>query len=667
MVAKNSAIRSHIKAGIKHLLLRSDGQPRGFLKALFHTFQHVAPLRKCAKKIVLSKEGKPRPFFAPLYSRFKALKEEPVFCNLGNISVKPVVPSARHCTRPRLTVVAMARNESVRAHDIMRHFCALFDRVVLIDHMSEDDTARIALSYDGVENTEVVVLRGEDSGYYQSEYMSACANALLREAKTDWIFFLDFDEILPFSDAIELRQALVDRSDSPLIQMHWHNIALKEFDPVSLQGATGLIGQQPSSFVKVAINVRRVGSAPVLVEQGNHAVHFLNENATIKAKPAFGMMHVPILGFQALKTKIAQGVQALKQTVGKDAILGFHWHEMSAEMETLLSNEELVRCISLYYSRPLKDILEIVQSGKAMEGVREIVLKFAQCEPAQIIEGPLPALQTFTLDTISEVLNARFPVTVCEKKSFILPEPQYHPLPARLENSEVRGQETDAVLAAISANVVCPGLKNNGYIPIIAALLEVYRPRRYVEIGADFETSIFAVCQHMNSNGKYGEAIAVGDWSDAREQERYGDETFKGFKAILGSEFPKIGKFIRGTDAAVSVFREKSVDFLHVNGVRSFKDATDIFGQWRTRLTDDAVVLIQNTNEVTAGLGVWQCFENLREQASASFQFSYGNGIGILAFGLRPRNPVIDLIAHFQSQPEKMEFLFSQLSRKICS
>ena len=55
MVAKNSAVRSHIKAGIKLLLLRSDGQPRKIVQVLFHTFQHVAPLRKCAKKIVLSK------------------------------------------------------------------------------------------------------------------------------------------------------------------------------------------------------------------------------------------------------------------------------------------------------------------------------------------------------------------------------------------------------------------------------------------------------------------------------------------------------------------------------------------------------------------------------------------------------------------------------------
>lgn len=664
MVAKNNAIRSHIKAGIKHLLLRSDGQPRGFLQALFHTFQHVAPLRKCAKKIVLSKEGKPRPFFAPLYSRFKASKIEQVSCNAGDIAIKPIVPSAMDCVRPRLTVVAMARNESVRAHDMMRHFCALFDRIVLIDHMSEDDTARIALSYNGVEDTEVVVLRGEDSGYYQSEYMSACANALLREAKTDWIFFLDFDEILPFSDAFELRQALVDRSDSPIIQMHWHNIALKEFDPVSLQGAIGLIGQQPSSFVKVAINVSKLGSAPIIVEQGNHAVHFLNESTQIEAKRAFGMMHVPILGVQALKAKIAQGVKALKQTVGKDAILGFHWHEMSAEMDTLLANEELVRCISLYYSRPLKDILGIVQSGQAMEGVREIALKFAQCRLVQTSEGPLPSVQTFTLDTITDVLNACFPVTVCEKQPFNLPEPLYHPLPSRLASGET-STLTDALMAAISADVVCPKAECNGHIPVLAALLEVYRPQRYVEIGADSGASIFAVCQHINSNGKYGEAVAIGDWNDIKAGGRFGDDQFNAFKSLLGNKFPKIGKFIRGTDDAVSVFREKSIDFLYIKGVLSFKDAKKVFENWRPRLTNDAVILFQNTNGLSAGLGVWQYFENIRENAAASFQFSYGSGIGILAFGAQQNNPVISLIAHFRSQPEKMEFLFSQLGRKI--
>lgn len=144
----------------------------------------------------------------------------------------------------------MARNEALRADDIMRHFCALFDQVVVIDHNSDDDTAAVVSRYDGHNDTDVVVLRGEDRGYYQSEYMSAAAKALIAEGRSDWIFFLDFDEFLPFSNARDFRQALVSFASADLIHGHWYNLALQTFTEGSIFGAMAQVGPRPSSYAK---------------------------------------------------------------------------------------------------------------------------------------------------------------------------------------------------------------------------------------------------------------------------------------------------------------------------------------------------------------------------------------------------------------------------------
>lgn len=205
--------------------------------------------------------GAVRPFFAPRYAGGE-LEEQSRY--------RPAPPPSVRQGLPKLTAVTMVRNEHSRIHDAMRHFCALFDRVVVIDHRSDDDTARIALGYNGVSDTEVIVLRGEDPGYYQSEYMTACANAMIRESATDWIFFLDVDEFLPFRDAREFRQALTALAAFPLIRMAWRNIALKELDPETVQGIAGFMGPR-SHLAKIAVNVPALGRTDIIVKAGNHA------------------------------------------------------------------------------------------------------------------------------------------------------------------------------------------------------------------------------------------------------------------------------------------------------------------------------------------------------------------------------------------------------------
>ena len=619
-------------------------------------------------------DGRVRPGLMRVYTKLKAaeaisLPRSPLrveaYIRPGFAGQLHTPSVARRCS-PKLTVVAMARNEADRAHDVMRHFCALFDRVVLIDHLSDDDTARIAQSYNGKNNTEVIVLRGLDTGYYQSEYMSACANALIREAATDWIFFLDFDEFLPFLDVKTCKQALVDLADQPIIHMHWYNIALKSFDPPTLQGTTGVISTQASDFVKVAINVPILGSTPVTVCQGNHAVCLAGSDTPQIGTPAFAMFHVPIFGQAALKAKIVQGARALRETTGKDANMGFHWREMSEEIDTLMADEALIHGIALHYSRPLKDIMELVAAGKAMADTHQITLNFAQTEPAQVVAGDMPAVPTFTLDTITRVMEETFPSGAAKKREGRLPIPLYHTLPAPAAQRPSPDLTERALLAATTDIAVRSPSENNGHIPLLFAVLEVFRPRRYVELGADVGASFFAACQHMHANLQYGEAIAVGEWpegnSDAGRRAEY---SFTLFKNILDTHFSRNGKFIRGQADAVSVFEEHSIDLLYIKGQHSFTTMNTLYEAWKSRLTENSVVMIQNTGKYNAGFSVWQFFDKIYKDAAASFHCYYDNGIGVLAFGAPTTNPVISLIEEFHARPEEVELYFSRLNKKV--
>ncbi|MFU8865992.1 MAG: class I SAM-dependent methyltransferase [Rhodobacterales bacterium] len=577
------------------------------------------------------------------------------------------IPSFQQRVGPHLTVVTMARNEAARTHDAMRHYCALFDRVVLFDHLSEDATADIARGYDGVAGTQVLVVRGEDPGYYQSEYMSAAANALLAEGRTDWIFFLDFDEFLTFEDAATFRQALVDVANQEVVHGHWCNLALAEPAGDSLQGADALIGPRVSDFVKIALNARLV-SPGVTVAQGNHAVRLPGCPTDTIGLRAFGLLHVPISGPEALQRKVTQGTKALANTNGKSENLGAHWQDMAANIDALLEDGDLAREVALQYGTPLTNLITAVSKGELTEDARHYQLRFAQTDWAT--PAPAAKVSSLTLQSAAETLSSLFPVASGSADAMDgLAAPLYTALSARTypqDDPAGRPLIEDALLAASTDIEVVVPTAWLGHIPFLFSLMEVLRPRRYVELGTHAGASFFAACQHMRSNGNYGEGVAIDLWTGDHQTGLYEETVFEGFKLRLNRHFPATGRFIRGYfSEAVPCFEDGSIDLLHIDGLHTYEAVKEDYDTWRPKLTDAGVIIFHDTNEYQTDFGVWQFFEEIRNEAPVSFQFRHGHGLGVMAFGTPETNPAIALLTDFAARPEKVESFYATLSKAL--
>lgn len=594
-----------------------------------------------------------------------ALSTMPVASETQEIHSAPI-PSFEKRVAPHLTVVAMARNEAARAHDTMRHFCALFDRVVLVDHLSEDATGNIACGYNGVNDTQVVVLRAEDPGYYQSEYMSLVANALVAEGQTDWIFFLDFDEFLTFEDAASFRQALVSFAEESVLHGHWFNLALSEAAGDSLQGAEAVIGPSPSDFVKIALNAR--SAAPgFTVAQGNHAVSFQGCLSDKTGARAFGVLHVPISGPEALRHKVEQGAQALAETHGKPEDQGAHWREIAVHIDNIVGDANLTREVALQYGKPLAEIIKAVSIGKVTENTRSYQLRFAQSDRAA--PSPSAKLPSINLKNAAETLSQLFPVAAEARNPLeALATPLYSKLPARPPARCPAGSALveDALLAASTDVEIVVPTAWLGHIPFLFSLMEVLRPRRYVELGTHAGASFFAACQHMRSNGNYGEGVAIDLWTGDHQSGFYEETVFDGFKVLLNQHFSETGRFIRGYfSEALHCFEDRSIDLLHIDGLHTYEAVKEDYDTWRPKLTEAGVIIFHDTNEFQTDFGVWRFFEEIRHEAPVSFQFRHGHGLGVMAFGTPETNPAISLLTDFSTRPEKIESYYATLSKAL--
>jgi hypothetical protein len=580
------------------------------------------------------------------------------------------VPSFAERCSPKLTVVAMARNEAERIHDSMRHFCALFDRVVLIDHLSEDETAQIGASYNGVNDTEVIVFRGEDAGYYQSEYMSAVANALIDEGMSDWIFFVDLDEYFQFNTVTEFKQALVDFAGHGVIHGHWYNLALTQFDIDTFQGAKAAVGPVVSDYVKVAINARHIPKGAITICPGNHAVVIPGQTKPTIGARAFGLLHVPIASIDAFRRKVTQGRNSLMKTVGAISENGFHWREFHDKIDHVTGNAEALREVALNYGQPLNETLKSFYDDGLTTQTRDITLKFAQTAPSSQTSMK-PQIPSFTLDTITHVLGSKFsPISDSDTPQGQPHERLYTALAHRAAPEQELGTGRDRIdhallCAATDVEVLVPSAWR-GHIPFLFALMDTLRPQRYVELGTHAGGSFFAACQHIRSNGNYGEAVGIDLWTGDHQAGFYEATVFESFKSLLNKHFSKTGMFIRSYFAdAASSFEEKSIDLLHIDGLHTYSAVKEDYQTWLSKLTDNGVIIFHDTNEFQTDFGVWQLFDEVRSEATVSFQFRHSHGLGVMAFGSKLENPAIEFLEHFNTRPAEIESYFSTLGKAL--
>ncbi|WP_432288741.1 methyltransferase domain-containing protein (plasmid) [Aminobacter sp. BA135] len=578
-----------------------------------------------------------------------------------------VLPSVSQKFDPHITVVAMARNETQRAHDAMRHFCALFDRVVVIDHLSDDDTAAIVGSYNGTSGAKVTVLKGEDTGYYQSEYMSAAANALAREGVSDWVFFLDFDEFLPFNSAREFRQALVPLASCDVIHSHWYNLALRNLANGSVNGAEVEISDTVSNYVKIALNLRQLAGGTIAIEQGNHSVSIGNRRSYVGQR-AFGLFHVPIVSEEAFWRKIDQGAKAYESIAHRDQSQGSHWRDLNLKASKLSSQPPLLREIALRYGDPVDAIIESVEAGNSSRG-RSFKLKFAQSERATKTSSA--ATPSFNLDSIDRIMAECFPQPASQRPDFVtsLSKSTFSQLPERIDRLDEAGKAARIQRVMLSAptdlEVIVPTAWS-GHKPFLFTLMEATKPRRYVELGTHNGASFFAACQHYKSNGNYGEAIAIDLWEGDHQAGYYDESTFENFKYLLSTNFPNSGKFIRSYFSdAVKAFDSGSIDLLHIDGLHTYDAVQEDYETWRSRVSANGIILFHDTSEYQTDFGVWQLFEEVRASATASFKFSHSHGLGIMALGDPNTNPAIELLNYFNESPEIVENYYSILGRNM--
>jgi hypothetical protein len=173
------------------------------------------------------------------------------------------------------------------------------------------------------------------------------------------------------------------------------------------------------------------------------------------------------------------------------------------------------------------------------------------------------------------------------------------------------------------------------HIPFAFWLIEAHQPRTVVELGTHYGSSYFAFCQAVQYLGLDTQCYAVDHWKGDEHAGLYGEEVYEKVKAHNDANYSTFSRLVRSTfDEAVTHFPDQSIDLLHIDGYHLLDAVQRDFETWLPRLSDQAIVLIHDSNVRERNFGVFKFVEQLRESYPV-FEFMHGHGLSVVLVGTK--------------------------------
>ncbi len=119
----------------------------------------------------------------------------------------------------KLVAISRVRNEVDIIEAFVRHHCAHFHKLIVLDDGSSDETLHILRSLQSA-GLPLVVVSEEAVGYDQSRYMTLLLHMAVNQFGADWVMPLDADEFIEPQDGKSLPEILAAH-EPQLFSMGW--------------------------------------------------------------------------------------------------------------------------------------------------------------------------------------------------------------------------------------------------------------------------------------------------------------------------------------------------------------------------------------------------------------------------------------------------------------
>lgn len=199
------------------------------------------------------------------------------------------------------------------------------------------------------------------------------------------------------------------------------------------------------------------------------------------------------------------------------------------------------------------------------------------------------------------------------------------------------------------------------HIPFAFFLMELARPRLFVELGTHSGVSYCAFCQGAAKLQLGARCYAIDQWHGDANTGPYPEQVLQTLRAYHDPRYGTFSELVQSTfDGAVGRFADGSIDLLHIDGLHTFEGVNHDFETWRPKLSKTGIVLFHDTAVTKEGFGVFRLWAELEKQFP-SFEFKHGYGLGMLGVGEEVPTKVLEFIKEAKENREAVGGLFAAL------
>ena len=306
----------------------------------------------------------------------------------------------------RTVGISVVRNEADVIEAFVRHHTAQLDRIVVVDHRSQDNTAEIVRSL--ADEGLAVELRTDGSpAQRQTQLLSELMHEVAGEA--DWVVPLDADEFL-VAEGGSVREVLAGAPSDRVARVPWRTyVPAAGDDPAErhvLRRIRSRRAAEPRPVWKVVVPRAFCGRG-FRIDQGNHAVvSEAGDRVEHSSAPGLFLAHLPVRSGEQLQRKVLGGWPSHLARVDARPGEAFQWKALFDRCldPRPIDAEELYHLATTYGTEPgaaeaplVVDPLP-VQGGELRYAAREVSPLAVLAETAERLAEALRAAEQRALD-----------------------------------------------------------------------------------------------------------------------------------------------------------------------------------------------------------------------------------------------------------------------------
>ncbi|AMV39364.1 glycosyltransferase [Planctomyces sp. SH-PL62] len=203
--------------------------------------------------------------------------------------------------------------------------------------------------------------------------------------------------------------------------------------------------------------------------------------------------------------------------------------------------------------------------------------------------------------------------------------------------------------------------------PVIFWTIDAIRPRKIVQIGVREPGIYFSMCEAVRRLEIDARCLAVEPRLGSGTNSAFLEASLQRVREAHDRAYSTISKLLRpSSEEVVDTFQDGSIDLFHPSDAAGVEALMADFERWKAKFSDRAVLVLSRTCLQGRKLGAYDAFHDLVRRYP-SFEFTHGDGLGLLAIGPNPPHGIRPL---FEADAEpgrrnEIRAVYARLGRSL--